>query len=458
MRWLRRGLCILSAAGLQACNIGAATPSVTLPEVPRPLSSPAAKNPLSLTYETAVPPGFPAPRSPLAPADGTRYSNPGMQMTGGYLAIEVVLDGQPLSGATIASYGVTLATASTDATGRATLGPLEPGEAYTLIAHAPGCASQRFTDVVVRQGEAGWARLGMERGQALRGSVSAAGRPLPDAVVSDGLNSTLSGPDGRYELQGLGTGPVTLSVSKTGHRLVRQAGDLLAPGASERHWALSPMPSEVFFDATFAAQRDQRAFSRLTEAMRAQGHRLVDAPPGEGGVWMIVVPARSFSAAEAARVEATVAQGGKVMLLGEWGGYAGFDNVGTNVLAHRLGVHFNPDLVREDRTGSDALLLQGLEPSVMTGDAVRTVAMYRACSLFGLLPGNGLAWTGEGAYHVQGAESGRRATVLGGAFGAGKVIALSDASAWSDEDADQDGIPNLLESDNLAFIQRLLSW
>jgi hypothetical protein len=422
------------------------------------MAGPLYPKPLNLTYQTDVPAGFPTRQSPLSPPDGSRYSNSGMQMTGGYLAIELVQDGQPLPRATLACYGTTLASGATDATGRATIGPLEPASDYTLVIQAPGSATQRFTGITIRQDETGHARIGMARGQTLRGMVSAQGRPVADAVVSDGFNSTMSGPDGRYELQGLSSEGITASVSKVGYRTARQSWSSLAVGVGEQSWELSATPVATFIDTSLASSDAPGAFSRLTEALRALGHRLVAAPPGDGGIWVMAVPARPLSPAEVARVEAFVFQGGKVVLLGEWGGYAGFDNVGANALAHRLGVHFNPDLVREDKTGSDALVIQGFERSVLTSNAVSAVSMYRACSLFSLMPGTGLAWTGEGAYHVQTAESGRRAVAFGEAFGAGKVVALADASAWSDEDADSNGVPNVLERDNLKFFSQLLAW
>ncbi|MNS14370.1 hypothetical protein D3C72_459890 [compost metagenome] len=458
MTSIRIGLGLLALALIHACAPTGTEPASATPPSPAFIPVGSSGPPLSLTYQATVPPGFPAPHSPLALPDGVRYSNSGIRMTGGYLAIEVVMAGRPTAQATLSCYGPTLANASTDASGRATIGPLEPETNYDLVVQAAGSASRRYMGIAIRQDETGWARITLESGQTLRGTIRASGQSVAGAVVSDGLNSAVTNDQGRFELQGIASNVTRFTVSKPGYGTLRPHWPSAGSQNGELDGELSATSMAVFVDTSFASSAIHRSFSRLVEAMRARGRRLTDGPPSDGGAWLLVVPSRPFSPEEAARIETYVSQGGKLMVMGEWGGYAGFDNVGTNVLAHRLGLHFNPDLVREDRTGSETLSIQGFERSVLANDSVRAMAVYRACSLFGLIPGHALAWTGIEAYHVQGAEAGSRAVALGGAFRAGKVVALADASAWSDEDADQNGIPNVMERDNLATLDQLLAW
>jgi hypothetical protein len=331
---------------------------------------------------------------------------------------------------------------------------------YTVIVRAPGFATLRQPALEIKQKMTTTVRLALIPAATLGGRVSAAGQPVAGAVVSDGINSTLTDAEGRYTLEGVVPGQVTLRVSKPRFQASVRAWSGAAGPTGGLDFDLAATTGALFFDTRAASGLDPARYAGLKQALSGLGWSLVETPPpSPGDVWVLVCPASAPSAETIAQASAFVAQGGKLIMLGEWGGYGGFDNLGANALAHGLGLHFNPDLIRElGGRSPEWLSIKHFEPLVFGADGPQAAQLFNACSLYGLSAMRALASTGAQAYRIQSGEPATRPVVMGGPYGAGKAIALGDTSAFSDEDLNGNGTPDFKNADNLRFWEKLLAW
>jgi hypothetical protein len=410
-------------------------------------------------------PTAPPSYSPYNPALGASdakagISDAGIKLLGGSLVVEATDGTRPVTQAVVDVYGQTLATGVGDATGKVTMGPLAAASGYTVIVRAPGFATLRQPDLEIKQKMTTSVRLALIPGATLGGRVSAAGQPVAGAVVSDGINSTLTDAEGRYVLEGVVPGQATLRVSKPRFQASVRAWAGAAGAVDGLDFELAATGASLFFDTRAASGLNPARYAGLKQALTGLGWTLVETPPpSPGDAWVLVCPAESPSPETIAQASAFVAQGGKLILLGEWGGYGGFDNLGANALAHGLGLHFNPDLIREAGGRSpEWLSIKRFEPLVFGTDGPKAAQLFNACSLYGLSGMRALASTGAQAYRIQSGEAASRPVAMGGPYGAGKAIALGDTSAFSDDDMDGDGTPDYKNADNLRFWEKLLAW
>jgi hypothetical protein len=406
-----------------------------------------------------TPTGAPSWTPPaLVPTSGL-YSNSGIEVSGGNLFVEVKADGAPLKGATIKLYGPTLAVVQTDEKGQATLGPLATGTGYRMVVEAAGYATSQVGNIEIKKNEVSSERPNLSREASLGGRVLADGKAVAGAVVSDGLNSTLTDASGSYTLKGVSPGQVTITASKSRFQTVSRSLDVAGAGATGIDLALAAAEPVVYFDATVSSGVPTSKLQTLQGYLQEQGWKLSSTPPAREGVWILVSPAQPLSQDAIGSIANFVAQGGKLVIFGEWGGYSGFHNPGANALAHQVGLHFNPDLVRLPGASpnSEWLSIRNFQPGHPALADVSTIQLYSACSLFAVNPMTALAQTGQDAYRVQqNGEKGVKDVVIGGPYKAGKAIALADASAWLDEATS--GAANAKQADNLKLIARLLDW
>ncbi|MNS53383.1 hypothetical protein D3C72_861360 [compost metagenome] len=407
-----------------------------------------------------APPSY-SPYEPVDLANGAKsgISDAGVKLLGGSLAIEATDGAGPIAGMVVDVYGPTLATGVGSAAGKATMAPLSPGTGYTVVVRAPGFATLRQAGLEIKQKMTTTVRLALIPGATVAGRVTAGGAPVVGAVVSDGLNSALTGADGRYELAGVSPGAATLRVSKPRFVAAARQATLNAGGTAGVDLVLAPAEGALFFDTRLASGLDATRFAGLKQGLAAQGWKLVESPPpAPGDAWVLVCPAGAITADTMAKATSFVAQGGKLVMLGEWGGFGGFDNPAANALAHGMGLHFNPDLLREVSSGRapERLAIAHFGAALQPGP--QSVVFENACSLFGLSGMVPLASTGSSAYRVQAGTPDVRAVAMGGPYGAGKAIALGDTSGWSDVDADGDGKPDAAAADTMLFWEKLLAW
>lgn len=428
---------------------GASTPNANAPEA-SPQASPTAA------------PSF-SPYNPKLASDDAKagVSDAGIKVLGGALTVETTDGTNAIAKAVVDVYGPTLATGITGTDGKAALGSLEPGATYTVVVHAPGFAAVKQEKLEIKQKMTTSVRLAMVPGAILSGRVTANGQPVGGAVVSDGLTSTITDAQGQYQLPEVATGNVTLRASKPGFKAGVHALPIAGNAQSGVDLNLSPAEGSLFFDTRLVKNLDTSKFTTLKAAFTAQHWKLIDTPPpSPGDVWVLVCPGRTPSADTIAQATAFVAQGGKLILLGEWGGFSGFNNPGANAIGHAIGLHFNPDAVREFDNGTlgTALTIRKLEPLVFGTDGPASLVLTNACSVFGLSAMRPLATTGPKAFHVQAGETETRTIAIGGPFGAGKAIAVGDTSGFSDDDGDGDGTPDAKAADNMGFWSKLLAW
>lgn len=398
-----------------------------------------------------------APPSQL-PTEGA-YSQSGIEVSGGSLFVEVKADGAPLKGATLRLYGPTLAVVRTDANGQATVGPLAIGGGYRLVAEAPGYATTQVGNIEIKKNEVSSARPNLSREANLGGRVLADGKPVAGAVVSDGLNSSLTDASGAYTLKGVSPGSVTITASKSRFQTVSRTLNVAGAGATGIDLALAAAEPVVYFDTSVSSGVPVSKLQTLQGYLQSQGWKIVNQPPTREGVWILVSPSQQPSSDAVGSIANFVAQGGKLVIFGEWGGYSGFHNPGANAIAHQVGLHFNPDLVRVPGTSpnSEWLSIRNFQPGLSALADVSTIQLYSACSLFAMPPMSALAQTGSNAYRVQqNGEVGVKDVVMGGAYKAGKAIAIGDTSGWLDEATNGD--TNAKQADNLKLIARLLDW
>lgn len=447
----------LLALLLAAAAVGCGGPAPGTPPAGLGLGAGAGTGPQAAP---TAPPSY----SPYEPADlghGAKsgISDAGVKLLGGSLAIEATDGTGPIQGIVIDVYGPTLATGVGGTAGKATMAPLAPGTGYTVVVRAPGFATLRQAGLEIKQKMTTTVRLALIPGATAAGRVTAGGAPIAGAVVSDGLNSVLTGADGRYELAGVSPGTATLRVSKPRFVAAARQATLAAGGTAGVDLELAPAEGSLFFDTRLAGGLDASRFAGLKQGLGQQGWKLVETPPpAPGDAWVLVCPAGAIPSDTMAKATSFVAQGGKLVMLGEWGGFGGFDNPAANALAHGMGLHFNPDLLREVTSGRspERLAIAQFGPALQPGP--KSVIFQNACSLFGLSGMVPLASTGSSAYRVQAGATDVRAVAMGGPYGAGKAIALGDTSGWSDADSDGDGKPDASAADNMLFWEKLLAW
>jgi hypothetical protein len=385
----------------------------------------------------------------------------GFSVYGGSLAVSAASGGRPVVRAHVRVLGTSLAGSFTDATGRARIGPLVPGS-YRIVVSGEGLQTSVTDGVEIKPREEDTTPLTLELrpGASAAGRVTAAGQPVVQAVVSDGVNSALTDAEGRYELQGLAAGAVTLTVSKPRFRTATRSLNVAAGIRADIDLSLLAAAPEVHFDLTAGSSLEASALNDVKQHLAGRGWTVLDAPPAQDGVWVLVAPGRDLPAADRERLVNFVAQGGKLVVLGEWGGQPGFRTGAVNGLVHRLGLHLTSDLVRDMRAGNptSAPRVTRFPEGPLSGSGL-ALQVYGAGSVFGLSPMAVLATSSDSGYRVQSlGVVGAHPVVAGGPYRGGKALVVGDASAFVDGDVDENGRSNLDEADNALCLEKLLDW
>lgn len=408
------------------------------------------------------PGGMPLPSQPSASPHATAGSaDVGFSVYGGSLAVSAVSNGRPVASAFVRVQGASLVGGRTDASGRLRLGPLVPGP-YRVILEAEGLQTSVTEGVVIKAREEDVTPLTVElRAEATaRGRITAAGRAVEGAVVSDGINSALTDAQGGYTLRGVAPGTITLTASKPRFRTAARTLNVAAGVQAEVDLALLATPPEVHFDLSAGTSLEASALNDLKQHLAGQGWTVLDAPPAQDGVWVLVAAGRDLTPAAQERLSTFVAQGGKLLVLGEWGGQAGFRTGAVNGVLHRLGLHLTSDLVRELRAGTptSATRVTRFPGGPLAGSGL-ALQLYGAGSVFSLAPMVALAASSDTGFRVQSLPlNGPQPLMAGGPYRGGKALVFGDTTAFLDGDADGNGRSNLEEADNAACLDRLLDW
>lgn len=280
--------------------------------------------------------------------------------------------------------------------------------------------------------------------------VDPQGAPLEGATVSSEHGAALTDARGRFSLA---DGRGELRITHAGYQ----------PVTPDRRLSVIPMrptgqPLRVVWDARWSPP----GMAGLQEHLSGRGIRVQVVTAGplpvEHEVVVLACPAW-FRAEARAEYAALAARGVKLVVVGEWGGYDGLDLQAVNAVAGLAGVRFAAAAVRSYASGApdDWLTLQALPAGRLTGELSKGVRCFTAGALeleAGAVP---LLRTDEASMRIQAWGSGSQVLVAAGAAGRGTLVAVADASLWTDE-AGPDGLPHWRTLDNARLAERLLAW
>lgn len=179
---------------------------------------------------------------------------------------------------------------------------------------------------------------------------------------------------------------------------------------------------------------------------------------------VIVSPYVDYSDADIEKLKNFTAQGKKVFILGEWGGYGGFSTFGINKFLAAANLKINEDVIKEtqstDYDFSDEQLFIKNFLVHPTNSNISTIAMYSSASIdiIDINKSNAVitAQTTSNSFRVMATS---KFGVIGAAqLGFGKVVVCGDASIILDNDTNGNSISNIDEYDNTKFILNVLKW
>lgn len=402
----------------------------------------------------------------LDPSTGAVFED-GAAIGGGHLTIRTVkASGERLAGAQVALLGFTPAGGTTFDTLDLTLEPLLAGT-YSVRVSAPGYATQLHPGVMVDPANPAVLTCTMEPsgGDVLGRVLDSSQSPVAGAWVSAGESVAFSGSDGRFRLSGVSVGAQTLAVGKAGLRDLRAGMTVGAAETNLGDLAMTPGTRVVSFEnptQAFAGQTIGVALSSLRAAIEADGFTVQNGA-STADIRVVASPTQGWLGDAAARAESLrtfVASGGKLILMGEWGGCSDYSPGALNRLAQPFGMSFNPDLLRlPGSTPTEWLRLTGLSgvlPAVTS--MPNGLQLFEACSIFAPGPAVAILGVGESGYRVASILTGNFTVAAARPYGRGLVIALGDTSAWITPGTRNAHADNLEEASNRAFILNVFRW
>lgn len=307
------------------------------------------------------------------------------------------------------------------------------------------------------------------RSSTLSGQVvDAQGKPLADAVVFDGKQSTLTDTNGRFSLAYAEPAQLRLSFARQGYQTqVRiqtiQPDQKLELGSIQLPARTGPLRVSLDISTVPLGQKGESPLALLNSLiaeLTRQGLSIRNLSSldnlSETDILVLASPSRSFSVEEIGTLQAFVLNGGKLIVLGEWAGFGGFDAVSANQMLKPYGVRFGEDTLRENGTGT--LRITRFSAHALTRD-LSQIILYQASSVQNDSAPQAqiLARSSDSSFSIL-SNTGAYGVLLSSLYGAGKIILVGDTSFLSDQDSDRNGIPNLREADNLKLGLNLFSW
>lgn len=362
---------------------------------------------------------------------------------------------------------------NTDASGRVTFSGLRKDTEYSIDVSAAGFegASRKANPGQLATQGQNELLLGIVLNpvsSTVKGRVlDNSGAPVAGATVFDTRQSVSTDSAGRFTLGYASGGDIRLAVSKTGFQGLSRSitvqanqnqdlGDLTLTRRSG--------PLRLGFDLSHnslgSGSSALNAYAGLQSVLTGAGYQLSNIGSDLSNqldsldVLMILSPASSFSAEEIGAIEAFVLSGRKLVVTGEWAGFAGFDGGAANQMLAPFKVQFGLDTLRESNSGF--LNVASFQSHPVTA-GLSALKLYQSGSV--LLDGSGelLARTGSDSFQIA-ANTGSFAVVAAATHGSGKVVVVGDSSLWSGEDSDGNGTANLDEGDNRKLLQQIADW
>ncbi len=412
---------------------------------------PAAPGPVKL-LPTLIAPPFQAVALGSVQQQGTAISGGSLQLK--------VLDANThrrVSGALVSVLGPTLGTGVSGSTYDLLFSPLASAS-YRLRISAPGYVVGTASGIAVSKE----ATTSVEADLAPSGApvtgriLDFKGQPIAGARVLSGVAVTFSSADGTFSLDGLAVGTHPLTIAKTGYQTL--TGIVAGAGQSIGDRTLTPAPVvvDVANAATvFGTQSAASTLSGLTSALQAAGCQVQEDDASGATVMLFAGPGPDV-ASQASVVQNFVSSGGKVVVLGEWGGAGGGYSPGAvNSLLQPLGLAIETDLVRNDQNlGKLGWILASPD---LPFAGVSQVAVFDSASVFKVAPAIDVLSAGVSAMRV--ADVDPNGPILGALmpYETGLAMLLGDTSAFSDSTTLGQGT-DLTQKDNQSFIVQAILW
>ncbi len=312
------------------------------------------------------------------------------------------------------------------------IGPLATGS-FAIRAQASGYLPWTGTIDLPQPRATQSLAIELERApRVIKGTILApSGHPLADARVQIGQSWTLSDSSGEYAIEAPSAG--TVEIAKAGYSPATSAGGPVT---------LSPAPERLDFANLPFGQPLGSEFSQL-EALLSSDGWVVGQGLADPTVELWASP-QVVHSADVQAAQGFVQGGGKLVVLGEWGGSGDYAPGAADRLLLPFGVEMDADLLRDPgsqlgRPEWIAAQAGGLVPQ-------GTVDMFGAASVFAAPPEEGLAYAPQATFKVQDLSEIPVAAVR--QVGLGLVVAVGDASAFTD--------PYLAKAANAAFIHAIL--
>ncbi len=422
-------------------------------------------------------PGTPCPNStptPALPVSGSVIPAP----TTNVQLLITDANVKNVSGASVEISAASIASksATTDGNGLVSFPQLRLDADYTIRVQAPGyietVRNVNFSALPpVGADQAHFVAIKLDAKTAtLTGKVTdSSGKPLSAAVIFDSKQSTLSDANGNFSLSYSESVQLRLSISKQGfnNQIKTQA---VLPNQNIQLGAIALASKnrqvQVSFDTSKApfGLSGESALARLKsfqDEVSKAGFGL--KPLGENmenltdtDILVLTSPNKAFSAEEIGAIQAFVLNGGKVVVLGEWAGFGGFNATATNLMLKPFGIAFGEDTLRENNSGQ---LNFGSFSNHPITESLKQVSMYQSGSVQsqGSSTAAVLLRTGAGSFRIA-SNDGTFGTVLASTYGSGKLVLVGDSSCFSSDDANGNGVPDLREGDNLRLGLQILNW
>ncbi|MBO9542305.1 carboxypeptidase regulatory-like domain-containing protein [bacterium] len=286
--------------------------------------------------------------------------------------------------------------------------------------------------------------------------VDANGKPLAGVAIASGRAATLSGEDGSFSLADSRGGVTFRKVRYQAREVDPGAGASVVLKASEQ-------PVSVVWDERWQSP----AMNGVITYLQGKGFSIQRVRQGElpTGREVYVLPSPAWFNQEAYQAYLRLAsEGAKLLVLGEWGGYDGVDFDACNSLASQAGISFVPAAVRVYGTGiggagmpDEWLTLRRFESASLASGLSQGIRLFTAGVLEVKDPARALLRTGEDAFRIQAWSGGPQIVAAAGPLGRGSLVALSDTSLFTDENA-PDGTAHHRVLDNQAFAVNLLEY
>lgn len=301
----------------------------------------------------------------------------------------------------------------------------------------------------------------------LRGQVlSAEGTLLPRAVVRCGSDWGESDAQGKLEMDLTQQKTETCQILRQGYH---ELTFTVNPSDEETQtWHLQPLEQPLRLRLASAVQPLglQRsdwhtAIAGLLQSATEQGWKVQDwdsaeteLDPERDLLWL-ASPELLLSQAQQQALLDFVQAGGKLVLSGEWAGFAHYRQSEFEPLFSHLGLEIRADSLSQ---AGAALKVEQFRPHFLT-TGLGALYLYRSASVLTYQADRTqmLAFAPEQSFRV--AQADAVLGVLASAhYGLGSVVAVGDTSLWLDQDSDADGISNFQSGANAELWQRILSW